>query len=182
MAVVIVKPTDTTDPDYQSELDTYNEQIDGIRRLASPFLTNPLTATSLPEDVIADPVYLDALEREVLRESAIDAADVSSLPADELAELVYLVQIRVAIDFIPQLPQLLEQSIFANDTRYADVDWEKRVERLEAIYLEVLKVVNPAANVVDTSTIPVQGTTTKSEEIDFDVPYYNRTELYGRNP
>ena len=79
MAYIIVKPTDPTAPDYATELATYNAQLDGIRKLASPDLRTVLTETHLPESTLADDVYLLAAEREVLREAGIDTADVSGL-------------------------------------------------------------------------------------------------------
>ena len=182
MAYVIVKPTDTTDPDYQTELDTYNRQIEGIRRLASPDLITRFTETDLPESLIADDVYLLAAEREVLREAAIAVSDIAGLSVSDAMALLLLVQIKLTLEFISQLPQLLQEGILGETQRFAEIDWEDRETRLLSKYRNELLAINPAADVVDDSQIVVVGETTASQEIDFDVPYYNRTELYGRNP
>ena len=182
MATIIVKPTDQSDPNYATELATYTAQIEGIRILASPDVVAKFTDTELPESIIANDVYLAAKEREVLKDTNIDAPDVSSQTDAIYQRLVYMTQLLVAIELKPQLAQIIRQRSFSTDTQLQTVDWEAHIARWLANYNDELIVVNPAANVVDTSSIPVAGATTKSEEIDFDVSYYNRTELYGRTP
>ena len=180
MATIIVKPTDQSDPNYQSELDTYNVQIEGIRTLASPDLAAKFTDSQLPESLIADDVYLAAKEREVLKDTGINAADVASQTAEVYRRLVYMTQLLVAIELKQQLLRIIRQRVMSTDTQMQAIDLESHVARLQANYISELIVVNPTAS--GTSSIPVAGATTSSEEIDFDVPYYNRTELYGRTP
>ena len=180
MATIIVKPTDQSDPNYQSELDTYNAQIEGIRILASPDLVAKSTDSQLPESLIADDVYLAAKEREVLKDTNINAADVASQTAEVYRRLVYMTQLLVAIELKQQLLRIISQRVMSTDTQMQAIDLESHVARLQANYISELIVVNPTAS--GTSSIPVAGATTSSEEIDFDVSYYNRTELYGRTP
>ena len=160
MAHIIIKPTNQADPNYQSELDTYNMQIDSIRKLASPDLVSRLTEEELPEADIADDVYLAAKERQVLKDAGIDAADVASLTAERRAQLVYMTQLLEAIEIAPQIPQIVRQRALHTSTDYQEIDWEKHIEKLANNYKIELLVFNPSGS---TSLItPIQVFTTNT--------------------
>ena len=187
MIVIIRKPT-FVDPDNPTPAETvaqvlFDAQMQTERRITSPDIIKPFTAAELPNDVITDAGYLGTAERQVLKDANMTATEVMALSTDSdtYQRLAYATLIRIAIKLIPQAAQLLQQRAFSGVTQYAEIDWEKRTAVFESDYKTEILEVNPDADLVDTSSIPVTGTTTASEEIDFDVPYYNRTELYGRN-
>ena len=195
MAYVIVKPTVVLEPilpntptpqeqaaydaallvyqQYLADVATYEAQIDGVRHLASPDLIIRFTAEDLPESLIADDVYLLAAEREVLREAAIAVSDIAGLSANDAAVLVLLVQLKLTIELIPQLPQLLQEGILGETQRLAEIDWTARLVQLLSKYRNDLLAINPAADVVDDSQIVVAGNTTDSHEIDFEQTYFD---------
>ena len=201
MAYIIVKPTAVIEPilpqnptqqqqdaydaallvytEYLANLAVYTAQIASIRKLASPDLVTLFTDVELPESIITDDVYLRASEREVLREAVITVADLTSVTMELLETLVYIVQLRVAIELIPQLPQLLRQAEIDFQSQYADIDWTARVEKLEAIYLDEIHLINPTASTGVDSAIAVVVNTTASHEIDFEYPYHYFRNQYG---
>ena len=195
MAYVIVKPTVVLEPilpntptpqeqaaydaallvyqQYLADVATYEAQIDGVRRLASPDLIIRFTAEELPESLIADDVYLLAAEREVLREAAIAVSDIASLSVSDAMALLLLVQLKLTIELIPQLPKLLQEGILGETQRLAEIDWTARLVQLLSKYRNDLLAINPAADVVDDSQIVVAGNTTDSHEIDFEQTYFD---------
>lgn len=179
MAVIIVKPvalivpTDPTDPVYLANLARYNSdlaifesQLEGIRLLSSTELTVKLTETQLPESFITNDVYLREAERVVLLDTANTSADVSGLSpdSDEFLDLVYLVQLRVTIEMIPQIAQIVRESLLQDSGTYQEIDWEKRIERFEKRYSGKAQIINPAATTSGTLNVPVALTTSRRLE------------------
>ena len=182
MAYIIVKPTAVIEPilpqnptqqqqddydaavlvyqQYLADLATYNTQINGIRLIASTDLVVKFTEVDLPESLIADDVYLAAVERRVLMDTGIDTADVSSQTPDIRARLVYMVQLAEAIEMIPQLPQIVRDQELRESQQVQEIDWEKHSEKLANNYKIELLIVNPSGT---TSLVtPIQVFTTNT--------------------
>ena len=147
MAVILVKPTDTTSPTYQAMLDQYNTRIDGVRIKASPDITTRISEELLPSSVIENDVYMRSAERQVLKSVNMTAADVESLDktSDTFLDLVVLMQIRLAINVIPQLPQVINEVYLQDSSRYQTVNWDKRIEELKAEFSDIIEDIVPDA-------------------------------------
>ena len=161
MAYIIVKPADTSDPNYDTELATYNARLDSARLRASPDLIARITETELPESVIADDAYLLASEIKVLRDTGIAASAVSGLSADRFELLLLALWDQMSIELIPQIAAILRQRSISTETTVAEVDWEKRVARIEKRYAENVTVLNPSANVSSDASATVEITTSR---------------------
>ena len=161
MATIIVKPTDTSDPNYATDLAVYNTRISEIRNLASPDLAAPITDEEIPESVIADSVYLTAAERRVLRDTAI--TDISTVSADNLAILVYMTQVLLAFRLLAQLPELLQESVRSDGAQYQEITLEQRKQNLLSEYNDELAVINPDSTKSLGFRIPVATTTSRYE-------------------
>ena len=140
MAHIIVNDTPPT-PESTAR---YEAQVESIRRLASPNAASPLTADQLPETFITDPAYLDAAERSVLRNLKLNT--VPSTTEDNYAQVVYLVQLRVAIDLIPQLRSILRQTMVGETVQIESFALEDRLNYLEEKYLEETDDIIPDAS------------------------------------
>ena len=147
MAVIIVKPLDDTDPNYDEDLNRYNTQIEGVRRKASPDISVKLTEEQLPESDIGSDEYLAACERLVLSATGTSESEVTSLSrnSSQYKSLVYLLQVQIAIKFIPQLPQIVREGDLQDVSQYQSIDWQKKLMELKAEYNEQLTLVSPEA-------------------------------------
>ena len=158
MLSIIIKPTDPNAPNYAEALETFEADIDGSRKLASPNLMEPITADDLPTEVIGNDVYLRSAERQVLRHTGLTASEVASLPRDseKFAILKKLVQLRLAINISPRLPELLRESVlsYAHDEQWEQIGWKVRQEALQAEYTEELLEINPNADVLQSLPMP----------------------------
>ena len=142
MAHPFMKPTDTASGTYDADLARFNAEIAGVRRKSSPDITVVVTETQLPEDVIVADEYLGAARRKVFRDTGITSIS----PNDELyPDIVQLVTNLLAIDFIPQLAQILQDGQLQDVTRYQEVKWKSRVEALMEQYIDLIDVINPGA-------------------------------------
>lgn len=151
MLNIIIKPTDDTAPNYASDLAVYEANIDGARKLASPNLVEPITEDDLPTSVLGDPVFLRSAERQVLRDVGLKASDVSSLPRDseKFQTLLLLLQLRLAINIQPKLPQLLRESVlsYAHDEQWERIGWKERQNELKDQYKDEVMEINPEAEI-----------------------------------
>lgn len=152
MLNIIIKPTDPNAPDYDSVLAVYELNIDGGRKLASPNLAEPITADDLPSEILGDDVFLLSAERQVLRDVGLTAADVANLPRDseKFQTLLYLLQLRLAINISPKLPELLRESFlsYAHDEQWEQIGWKARQAELVEFYKAELKEINPDADIL----------------------------------
>ncbi|MYF53633.1 MAG: hypothetical protein F4039_09010 [Gammaproteobacteria bacterium] len=142
MPVILVKPTDEDDVDYQSDLDLYNSRIGSVRKIVSPDITSKISEDNLLESDIADPYYLEQAELAVLRDTGIKRSEVDTA-SDNFETLVRLVQKKLAIMVIPQVAQTVRESIIGNTWQYQQIDWEKRIEKLNAEYSTEVLDINP---------------------------------------
>ena len=156
MLNIIVKPTDPNASDYDSVLTVYELNIDGARKLVSPNLVEPITADDLPSEILGDDVFLRSAERQVLRDVGLTAVDVANLPRDSetFQTLLYLLQLKLAINISPKLPQLLRESFlsYAHDEQWEQIGWKERQSELQELYKAEVEVLNPNA---DVKTLPV---------------------------
>lgn len=150
MLSIIVEPTDPNAGNYAAELTTFEANIDSARKLASPNLVEPITADDLPTSVLADPVFLRTAERQVLRDVGMTAAEVSSLPRDseKFLTLLLLLQLQLAINISPKLPQLLRESVlsYAHDEQWERIGWKERQDELKEQYKDEVLEINPDAD------------------------------------
>ena len=138
------KPTDPSASDYQDNLDLFNQQIKNVRDLASPDIASPITAEQLPEDVIVSDVYLGTARRKVFSDLGITSISMS----DANYEVVcYMIAIRLAIELIPQLPQITRDGQLQDVTQYQSIDMQKRLDLLEAKYTTHQVDLNPSSDV-----------------------------------
>ena len=149
--VIIKKPT-FVDPDTPTPAETaaevlFDAQMQTERRIASPAIATPFTATELPDDLITDDGYLGAAERQVLKDADMTATEVMALSTDSdtYQRLVYATLIRIAIKLIPQAAQILQQRAISLTVQYAETDQEKRKASLESDYRTEILQVNPEA-------------------------------------
>ena len=119
----------------------YDAQLNSVRRLASPNAASPLTGSQLPDDFLTDPAYLDASERFVLRNLGKTSAP--SADDEDYEQIVYLIQIQLAIRLIPQLPGILRQTMVGESVQIQSYDWETRLEQLEDLYEEETEDIVP---------------------------------------
>ena len=158
MLSVIIKPTDPNAADYAARLVTFEANIDGARKLASPNLVEPITADDLPTEVLGDDVFLRTAERQVLRDVGLTAADVASLSRDSetFQTLLLLLQLRLAINIQPKLPQLLRESVlsYAHDEQWERIGWKERQDELKEQYKDEVLEINPDAEVLNDLPLP----------------------------
>ena len=159
MLSIIIKPTSENDPNYASDLEVFKANIAGSRRLASPNLTEPITVDDLPDEILGDDVFLLSAERQVLRDVGLTSADVANLPRDseKFQILLYLLQLRMAINISPKLPELLRESFlsYAHDETWERIGWQARQSELQELYTAELKVINPTADVSNPLSVKV---------------------------
>lgn len=164
MSIIIPQPT----PGNTEEETLYQARLNTIRILASPDITLRVTAEELPDAILEDAAYLQAAERRVMRETAKTEADITALAndAEERIQLIYAVQLQIAIRIIPQVAQLVREQLMMENRQYQTIDWNERITKLQADYsVEVLSI-NPDAEIQtdDTLTAPV-GMVTTSRKI-----------------
>ena len=152
MYSIIIEPTDSNAANYAAELAAFEANIDGARKLASPNLVEPITEEDLPTSVLGDPVFLRTAERQVLRDVGMTAAEVSSLPRDseKFLILLLLLQLRLAINIQPKLPQLLRESVlsYAHDEQWERIGWKERQDELKEQYKDEVMEINPEAEIL----------------------------------
>ena len=119
----------------------YSAQLESIRRLASPNAAAPLSTAQLPDAFITDPIYLDSQERYVLRK--LNRTSAPNSGDSDYERIVYLVQLRVAIKLLPQLPSILRQTMVGETIQIQEYDLEKRLADLEEEYMEETEVIVP---------------------------------------
>lgn len=151
MLSIIIKPTDPNAPNYTSDMEVFESDIDSARKLASPNLVEPITADDLPTHILGDDVFLLTTERQVLRDVGMTTEEVSSLPRDseKFTVLRLLVLLRLAIEISPNLPALLRESFlsYAHDEQWERIGWKERQGELIEKYKAELKGINPDAEV-----------------------------------
>lgn len=116
----------------------------GVRFLVSPDVANPLTDEELPSRLIVNPVYLDAAERKVLADTKMTMVDIENLKATNdplLDTLIYLVQLRVAIALVPQVPQIISEGALQDQTRYNAISVQEKLMQLEGLYQEEISII-----------------------------------------
>lgn len=153
--------------------------LTSIRRLASPNAAAPLTEQQLPDDFIEDPVYLEAEERFILRKLSIPSNAIPQPGAANYDQVVFLIQIRVAMRLIPQLPLILRQTMVGETIQIQNLDWEKRLEELEELYADEVDEADLDPNlsakikvkVLATSPRPFLGPNDYCDP--FGIPYYD---------
>ena len=120
----------------QSTDTNYESGMDSIRKRVSPFAVSPITAAQLPNDFINDPIYVNPAEARVIADKETTVAAVVAMDRTSAAfqELQLLVWIRIAIEFISQNPQLLNDVVAVVQQRYAEINWKDRVKALEETY------------------------------------------------
>ena len=158
MATIIIKPTDANAPNYAADLAVYESHIDGVRKLASPNLVEPITADDLPTEILGNDVFLRSAERQVIRHAGLTTSEVASLPIDseKFAILLTMVQLRLAINISPRLPELLRESVlsYAHDEQWEQIGWKVRQEELQEEDTEELLEINPDADVLQSLPMP----------------------------
>ena len=141
MGNAITKPTDTTDANYQFELDRYDAEVQEIRVFISPD-TGTFTDEDIPTAELDSGNYLLPAERKVLRDSGLTA-----IPARTDAvwgSFLYMVQIDTALRYLPRAAQITRQGVMQEVTQYSEIELEERESRLKALYEEERQVVNPS--------------------------------------
>lgn len=148
MASIITKPTDTTSPSYQADLDTFNAQVQEIRDLISPDIRVVITEELLPEQRIIP--YIRRASYKVLKDVGISITDLNDLDktSERYLQLVDLQEIVTAIGLIPQAAQTIRTSFVQQSLQHAEIDWEKRIEELEENYEDLIEIVNPDAETI----------------------------------
>ena len=147
--------TDITDISTLSEITAgnvfpssgkYKSQRNSVRRLASPNAAVPLTESQLPNDFIDDPAYLNAEERFVLRKLKKKTSTFNIETDEDSEQIIFLVQLRIAIRLIPQLPLILRQTMVGETVAIQEFDLEERLKELEDIYIEETEDITPDAD------------------------------------
>ena len=155
MFLVLVKPTEPTAPNYDSDLALYESDLDGVRKMASPNLVEPITADDMPSEVLE--VFLYSAEQQVLRDVGLTVDEVRNMPRDSerFKKLRSLVRKRLAINISPNLPALLRESFlsYAHDEQWERIGWKERQAELQEQYTDELIDFNPDA--VDLQGLPL---------------------------
>ena len=143
MGIVIVKPAASAPA---SDRNRFALQMTGTRLKVSPDLTKPITDTQLPDDVICNPVFLDAAEREVLGDLGITTID----PSDNNYErVVGLVQNRLAYRILTKIPNRTKEAFLGESATYQEYDFEKQLEDLDEEYKEEVEPISPPGTAGD---------------------------------
>lgn len=140
MTYPFFKPTDITTGTYMADLDRFNSEVEGVRRKSSPDITVAITEDQLPEKLITSEEYLGAAKRKVFRNAGITSIN----PDDDLyPDIVQMTTILLAIEFIPQVAQILQDGQLQDVTRYQEVGWKDRAEMLINQYEDIKGEINP---------------------------------------
>ena len=135
--------------------ETDRTQIDEIRYLISVFIREAELAT----DVILSDVFLRSSELELYNYLGLDGDDMfdTMIGSDPrtYAEIEYhnrsvlAVQYLTAIKLIPNLPQLLEESVLRESVRYQDIDWREKIQSYRNTIARLLEPIAPEGNLYD---------------------------------
>ena len=127
-------PDPTTMPTpipWQLVFNTRNSLINNIRDLVQIGLSNE----TLPDNIILKSVYfrsseLDIIDRIGLTQEAYNAKLLSD--ADFRERVTIAIEKRSAAKIIPALPQIIEERVLNVEIRYAEIDWQERINLLIA--------------------------------------------------
>ena len=159
MGTIIPKPTfvdaDNPTPDETAADNLYKARAQVVRNTLSPDLVVRFTAKQIPNDIIFEEGSLRVDEAKVMSAADMTVAEVQALTAGsaELESLVYAVELRRVIRFIPQAAQMIRDGLLGNTQQFQEIDWTERVKRLETDYQDAVKIVNPSATFTVTGSL-----------------------------
>ena len=155
MGIIITIPT-FADPDTPTADETaadtlYKARAQTARDYLSPDIAVRFTAAEIPDAIIFEAGSLRVDEATVMAHANISVAEIQALSADseDLASLVYAVELRRVIRFIPQAAQMVREGLLGETKQHQEIDWELREARLEGDYRDAVKLVNPDATFED---------------------------------
>lgn len=159
MGVIIPIPT-FVDPDNPTADETaadnlYKARAQVVRNTLSPDLAVRFTPEQIPDDIIFEEGSLRVDEAKVMNDADMTTAEIQALAAGsaELESLVYAVELRRAIRFIPQAAQMIRDGLLGNSQQFQEIDWIEREKRMENDYQDAIKLVNPSATFTVTGNL-----------------------------
>lgn len=130
--------------DFLTDSDLYNAQLNSIRLGVSPDLSAPISSDLLTNEIIDDPIFVTQSEIEVLQDAGLPIAVVDKSDSN-YNRLLYLTQLKVRIEFIPKIPQLIRQGKLDSSVQYSEYDAELIVKSLTEKYNDGIQKINPSA-------------------------------------
>ena len=128
-AITFVSRTETA-PAF-SVVSTSNEELQDYLRQIRNILRIGLTDTDLPNSVIAEDAFLRAAEHliyETLGLSGDSAYDTKAMGDPDFAERARIsTMYRTAALLVLSLPDIVSESVLQQSVRYAEIDWEKKI-------------------------------------------------------
>ena len=139
--------------------ETDRTPIDEIRFLLSVYIREAELAT----DVILSDVFLRSAELELYSFLGLDGDDMfdamigsdprNNFQTEYRERSMLAVQYLTAIKLIPNLPQLLEESILRERVRYQDINWKEKIEHYRESIFRLLEPIAPEGNLTDLRAI-----------------------------